>query len=477
VTRPCINIGSLLKTLRRVFTSAGLLLLLAAAARGQWHESAHQRDARERPRAHSYDRAEAPLRKAAGTLTHVVHGYHPYWIPDQAADNYRFELLTHLAYFSCEIDASTGAPTNTRGWLTSSVPARASAAGVKVLLTVTNFGSAANRSLLGNAAARDTLCAAVLRLLKQRDADGVNIDFESVPADQRDNLTLFFSRLRSTLDAWREGMVISAATPAVDWSGSWDLPSLTAFIDLFFIMGYDYHWSGSANAGPVAPLRGWTLNVERTVDWYLSQGVPPRKLLLGVPYYGYDWPVVDDKPMAAATDRAVARIYSVIPDILTHFPRQWSEQYAVPWIPYRPAAWRQCWYDDEQSLSMKYELVIDRGLGGTGMWALGYDGLLPELWNALERAFLRISSVRDASHAQHSFELWPLPLRAGAAFSLSMQEARDVEFTLHDMLGRERYRVRTAAGSRLRCPALPGGVYIAGVRQGGKVAVKTVVIE
>jgi spore germination protein YaaH len=461
-----------------VLLTFAALFLISLPTTAQEIESAHVRDQREQPRPVLYPKASAPFaRVAPSALTHVVHGYHPYWISDNAADYYRFDLLSHLAYFSCEIDPATGLPTNTRSWLTSTVPARAKAEGVKVLLTVTNFGQGANRTLLGSPVACDTLCAALLRLVHAREADGVSVDFESVPADQRDNLTAFFAKLRSVLDAYSEGMIISAAVPAVDWSGSWDVSALAESIDLFFIMGYDYSWSGSTTAGPVAPLRGFSLNVEKTVDWYLSHGIPSSKILLGVPYYGYDWPVQDDRQQSTATDRAVSRIYSVIPDILTHFPRQWSESFSVPWIAYRPSGWRQCWYDDAQSLALKYGFAKERDLGGIGMWALGYDGMLPELWEEIRRAFTMPTYVSSTSTPDKGMEIWPLPLRRGSSFAVRAEESGLKEVSMYDALGRRVWSAASPAAGALRCPGIAPGIYLLRVVMRSAIAHRSVIVE
>lgn len=157
----------------------------------------------------------------------------------------------------------------------------------------------------------------------------------------------------------------------------------------------------------------------------------------------------------------MSRIYSVVPDILTHFPRQWSESFSVPWIAYRPSAWRQCWYDDAQSLALKYDFVLDRGLAGVGMWALGYDGALPELWTELERAFYRTTGIVDAAQPDAGFAIWPLPLRRGGNFSVRTADGTAADLTIFDLLGRNVFSGRIAPGGGLRCPDIPAGLYIA----------------
>jgi hypothetical protein len=55
------------------------------------------------------------------------------------------------------------------------------------------------------------------------------------------------------------------------------------------MMGYNYYWSGSSTAGPVAPLDGEDYDITGSIrEDYLDEGVAPSRLLLGMPWYGYD---------------------------------------------------------------------------------------------------------------------------------------------------------------------------------------------
>ncbi|MBR9976216.1 MAG: hypothetical protein KFF77_11590 [Bacteroidetes bacterium] len=441
-------------------------------------DSPHARQSRLRPgSASTAVETERPLSpdhalpRAASSLTHVVHGYHPYWIPDEVADGYRWDLLSHLAYFSYEVDPTTGEATNIHGWRNSSVIDRAKAEGVKVLLTVTNFGGASNRTLLSSRAAQDTLIERLVALLAERGGHGVNLDFESVPGDMRAALVTFASDLRLRLDAARTAgsipdAIISVAAPAVDWNGGWDVAALSASVDLFFVMCYDYSWSSSTNAGPVAPLRGMTYNVERSLRWYLDAGVPAGRLVMGVPYYGYDWPVIGAAAGSPTTGRGTARTYSIIRQELPTWNRQWSELFLNPWVSYESSSWRQLWYDDEESLEHKYNLVLDLGIAGTGMWALGYDRGYTDLWNLIERKFTRPASAgRLPERPVHA--VWPQPLRPGAAAVLRLGHPADAAGTrlaAFDLLGRRVAEVRITGihGGDIRfiAPDLAPGLYL-----------------
>lgn len=436
-----------------------LLLLLTVRAAAQHLTvpsipTAHETQQRLRPQPAAV--SPVPAYDAAAVSrgrerTHLVFGYHPYWIADSVTTHYDFSLLSHLAYFSAEVDPATGEMTTVRGWPDIPVLDRAAAAGVKVQLAVTNFGAAGNRSLLSSPAARDTLLRRIVALLRQRNADGVSIDFEAVPGDQRENLTAFFAALDAALAAALPSAEISAAVPAVDWSGAWDLTALRAHVDLFFLMGYDYFWSGSGTAGPVAPIRGATYNVRRSVDAYLQNGVPPGRLLLGVPYYGYDWPVVSGAEGAATTGRANARTWSFVRAMSGIQQRQWSTIYGNPWFSYETANWRQVWYDDAESLGEKYDLVLDRNLAGVGIWALGYDGSAPALRDLLREKFTRVTGVRSSAAAgELALQTFPQPLRRGGTVTLQRDgaTASALRLRLCDMLGRVLWEGRMARGIR-----------------------------
>ncbi len=417
------------------------------------------------------------------SLTHTVFGYHPYWIDDSVAAYYRFELLSHLAYFSAEVDAPTGELSTIRGWLTSPVVDRALAAGIEVQLAVTNFGSANNRSLLQSTAARDTLIARLIELVRLRGADGLAIDFEGVPGDQRENLTAFFAALRGRLRAAVPGATISAAVPAVDWSDAWDAEALAQYIDLVFVMCYDYSWSGSSAAGPVSPVQGMSYNVRRSLETWLQNGIPPERLLMGVPYYGYDWPVTSELPRAATTGRATARTYSYVSGMLQRYERQWNAEFQNPWFPYQVVDWRQVWYDDAESLDYKYRLVPELQLAGVGMWALGYDADLPDLWMEIEEHFTRTTGVEvEPPAVPGGLTVFPQPAESGRGLTMLLDElSRDgsVHIAIMDLLGRTTWSTHRDAGNaklQIRLPALKAGTYVLRVETSGTQYFRPIVV-
>ena len=323
-------------------------------------------------------------------LSHIVFGWHPYWLA-AAHETHDYSLLSDISYFSYEVDPATGGYTTIHQWRTTPLVDLAQAAGTRVNLCVTLFSNHA--TLFGNPDAVTTLIDSLISLVKYRDADGVNIDFEEVPASQRDNLRDFMVRLSDRFHEEIPGSQVSAAIPAVDWRGAWDVAGMSGSVDLFIIMGYGYHWPGSSHAGPVAPRHSgdrWSpIDLTRSIDTYLGLGVPKEKLVLGLPWYGLSWPTSSDDAPAPTTGRGTSRTYSAVRSTYGIDSSRWDSASQTPWIAVSTSdsTWQQIWFDDERSTRSKYELAVMKGIAGVGIWALGYDGGYRDLWDALYETF------------------------------------------------------------------------------------------
>jgi hypothetical protein len=269
------------------------------------------------------------------------------------------------------------------------------------------------------AARRATAIANMIDAMEAGGADGINVDFEGVRAATRNDFTAFIRELRAALTMRGHPEAgIGIAGPAVDWTEAFDLGALAPLIDVYFIMGYGYHWNGSNTAGPNGQLRvaaEWrphiSISMERTLDHYTSL-VPAElrsKIVLGVPYYGIDWPAQSDVRFAPATANGSSRTYAVSRRALASgTARRYDEEAENPWYAYQQnGAWRQTWYDDEESLAAKYQLALEQGIGGVGMWALGYDEMYPELWDTLDAYFtaepIALDGTREAPIAIEQF--------------------------------------------------------------------------
>ena len=315
-----------------------------------------------------------------------VFGYHPYWM-GTTWTNYNFDLISTLAYFSAEVTA-TGGLSNLHGWPVASLINEAHSHGTKVVLCATLFNSSDITTLLSNDQYRQNLINNLLSQVQAGNADGVNIDFESFPSSQRDNMVTFISDLTDTLHNAIPGSQVTIAMPPVDWSDAWDYNALASISDGLFIMGYNYHYSGSSTTGPNSPLSGPGYTLTWTVLDYLNKtNFQAGKLILGIPYYGFEWPSSSNAVGAATTGTGDPKFYSEIEGLAQSYGKIWHSTSQTPWYNYDNNGWNQGWYDDSLSLALKYDFALFNDLKGIGIWALGYDDGRPELWELLHSKF------------------------------------------------------------------------------------------
>jgi hypothetical protein len=317
------------------------------------------------------------------TVTRSVYGYSPYWV-DQRWLHY--DLLDRIGLFDVTLnpDGSISNYSNfPQHW--AALIDRAHRNGVKVEMVATCFDWPNIHAAIRAPASIPNLIA----LAESTGMDGINLDFEGLWFGDRDTFTLFVQRMSAACRA--AGLELTLATPPLNQENAFDLAALADTTDGLFLMGYDFHWRGAPEAGPVDPLSGWTFygNLPMAIDHYLSRIGNVRNVWLGLPYYGYQWPTYADTVRSRTTGLGDAVYYRDAPGFAATHGYRWNAEGQSPWYAFNSGGWNQCWFDDDTSLLLRYREVHDHDFLGTGMWALGYDGARPELWAALREAFNR----------------------------------------------------------------------------------------
>jgi hypothetical protein len=190
-------------------------------------------------------------------------------------------------------------------------------------------------------------------------------------------LVTFMQELSIAFKAANQNYHVSICTPSVDWWNTYDYGNLSIWCDSLMIMGYGYYYSGSSTAGPTAPLYGGSYNLNKTVYAHLNKGAPASKIVLGLPFYGYDYPVTDTQKQAPTNGSGSSITYSaneakkqsINPTLY------YDTIYECEWYNYYSAGtWRQVWCDTAYSLGKKMDYINNMSLGGLGIWAWGYQG-------------------------------------------------------------------------------------------------------
>lgn len=324
-------------------------------------------------------------------LEKVVYGWHPYWV-GSAYNNYDWDLLSHFSFFSYEVDAATGNALSTHGWATSSAVDAALASGnTKVTLCVTLFGSSGLTTFLTNATAKQTLITNLINLVQSRGAHGVNIDFEGLPTSQKTNFANFMVDLSNQMHAAIPGSEVSTVLYAVDWSNVFDFAIMDPVVDHYIIMGYAYYYQGSSSTGPCDPLYhfGSTYNytLSKTITYYLDKGASKDKLVMGLPYYGYEWPTVDLNIPSSTTGSGSAKTYAnVMNNTSGNYSSSnhtWDADSYTDIYTFTSGGNKQCFITLEDGFRKRLEHINQSGIAGIGIWALGYDDGYAELWNSI----------------------------------------------------------------------------------------------
>lgn len=331
-----------------------------------------------------------------------VFGWHPYWM-GSAWESYPFELLSTISYFSYKLDPNTGSYTNPKQmneWRNTAMIDSAKLKKTKVLLTVSSHGYANNNSFLGDQAKWGVMIDSVSALLLERDADGVDINFENLPYLKRGSFNRFIEELRKRLNQkfGTKTPIISLTLPAVDSREIFDVQDLQKFVDLFVIMGYDYN-TGPQLQGAVAPLIPFetkNISLNNTLKYYLEAGIDPSKTVLALPYYGSMWEGTLGEGGSTSsmferkvTYREVRSIFNdefVTKNNLSPILEKNSMTNYFN-ITYPDNTTKEVWFDDDYTLGKKYDFAITNNLKGIGIWALGYDNGYNELWDVIETKF------------------------------------------------------------------------------------------
>ncbi len=196
----------------------------------------------------------------------------------------------------------------------------------------------------------------------------VNIDFEYVFAADRMLFADFVRRLRVILNLFDVRVTVALAPktsddqPGILYEGM-DYAALGEAANGVFLMTYEWGYT----YGPpmaVAPLNG----VRQVVEYALTR-IPREKIILGIPNYGYDWPL----PYVRGTTSARSIGYTdAIQLAIDHgVPIQFDETAQSPWFRYwQYGIQHEVWFEDVRGFKAKFDMMDEFGLPGAGFWQL-----------------------------------------------------------------------------------------------------------
>ncbi|MGN0729498.1 glycosyl hydrolase family 18 protein [Treponema sp.] len=206
----------------------------------------------------------------------------------------------------------------------------------------------------------------IIRTLAEaaQDFDGLQIDFELVPARDAENFRNFLKALKKSIGNKTLSVCVPARTKKVS-NDVYDYSLIEPYADRIFIMAYDQHWATSA-PGPVSGM-DW---LKRITEHTLSE-LPAEKAIMGLPFYGRTW---------AEPNFSKAWYHSGITRILSENSNpeiQRTEE--IPHFEFKTEVTVKGWFDDCQSLEARCRMLMEKSVPNAGFWRIGQEDR--EFWN------------------------------------------------------------------------------------------------
>lgn len=230
----------------------------------------------------------------------------------------------------------------------------------------------------------------IVNLLALKGYHGLDVDFEYVYPEDAAAYAAFLGRLTQRLNPLGYP-VLAALAPKTSatqrgllYEGH-DFRAIGGAVNEVLLMTYEWGYT----YGPpmaVAPLP----NVRQVVEYALSE-IPAEKIWLGVPAYGYDWPLPfvkgQTKAQSISPSLAVSRAWKY------HAEIQFSPTAQAPWYRYTDAQGvaHEVWFEDARSIQAKLALIPEYGLRGAGYWNLMRP--FPQNWRVLAAEY----NIREVS--------------------------------------------------------------------------------
>jgi HAD superfamily hydrolase (TIGR01509 family) len=320
----------------------------------------------------------------------------PYWTLDVTVAELpeRIDSIRELSpfWFQATDAATVAVDPHAPADLTEQFMDIAHDAGVAIVPSVVDaMPPGAMAAVLADPTTRTQHVDALVGFVLEGDYAGVDLDYEQFAfADGRDTWATtrpawvaFVTELADRLHA--EGRTLTVSVPPVydgertDDSGFWiyDHGAIAAVVDRIRVMAYDF---STTEAGPIAPLD----HVRRSVEGTAAVVDDDSKLVLGIPVYGYNWPIATDgvcpasaEGRTAVTPRSVAELLErrgaapVRDDTLG----EWSFTYELEVSDGTTSCTqtRQVNYVDGDGALERLRIARQERLGGVALWALGYE--------------------------------------------------------------------------------------------------------
>lgn len=242
------------------------------------------------------------------------------------------------------------------------------------ILTLTPFGPDGMFSnylisaLVNDPEVQQNLIDNLLQTMEEKNYGGIDIDFEYILAEDRIAFAEFVTRVRMAANAAGYPVSVALAPKTSDDQpgllyGGKDYRLLGEAANHVLLMTYEWGYT----YGPpmaVAPIH----KVREVVEYALTR-IPAEKINLGIPNYGYDWPLPYEKGVTAA--RTISNTEAVEIAIANNAVIEFDQVSMSPHFTYeKDGIMHEVWFEDVRSLNEKFALIREYRLRGAGYWQI-----------------------------------------------------------------------------------------------------------
>jgi chitinase len=334
-------------------------------------------------------------------------GYYPGWEQSfMPASSIDFTALTHVIHFSVVPNPDGTLNSNDNGITTANsadLVSRAHNPGVQVLICVGGAESESAFQAATSPANLPTFINSLTNFMAARSYDGVDIDWEPLPASDAQQYTNLVNGLRSALNGFSRHKLLTAAAGAYPPYGDSPTAQYQMFatlqnqFDQINIMTYDLSgpyggwvtWFNSPiyDGGFRFPSTGGLVpSVDGAVNNFINNGVAPGKLGIGIAFYGYLW--TDGTGTSATSITQPRQSWINAPTVSMPGYSAIIANYYQPnlyhWDTNAQAAYLGITnvipanniflsYDDQRTCQAKVSYARNHGLGGVMIWELAQD--------------------------------------------------------------------------------------------------------
>ena len=225
---------------------------------------------------------------------------------------------------------------------------------------------------------REKLINDIVDIVLEYNLDGINIDFEYMNMEDKDEFSRFVIELAPRLKEYSKVLSVDVTAPdgSDDWSMCYDRNKLGEVADYVIFMAYDQNGISSPEEGTTAGADWVEVNIKKFIG--TQEEVPADKLILGMPFYTRLW-----KEVNGTVTSGVVTMKNIDSKIPAGVNKTWDEDLKQYYVEYeQDGVIYKMWLEEEESIKAKFALMKQYDLAGAAYWQKDFEK--STIWDIVE---------------------------------------------------------------------------------------------